>query len=110
MPRQFRTFQFDLFSSVHSGKTSAMPQWQTLPEGTRQALTALIVRLHIDTQAATAPPSRRRPVMMHEKTGPHHLEPKAILYVRQSSAHQVLHNREVATFNYAMRDRFKAFG
>ena len=32
--------------------------------------------------------------MMHEKSRPHHLERKAILYVRQSSAHQVLHNRE----------------
>ena len=31
--------------------------------------------------------------MMHDKIGPHHLERKAILYVRQSSAHQVLHNR-----------------
>jgi hypothetical protein len=30
--------------------------------------------------------------MMHEKIGPHHLERKAILYVRQSSAHQVLHS------------------
>jgi hypothetical protein len=43
---------------------------------------------------ARAPPSRRRPVMMHEKIGLQHLERKAILYVRQSSAHQVLHNRE----------------
>ena len=48
MPRQLTTYQFDLFSSAHSGKTPAMPQWQTLPEGTRQALTALIVRLLID--------------------------------------------------------------
>jgi hypothetical protein len=32
--------------------------------------------------------------MMSEKIRPHHLERKAILYVRQSSAHQVLHNRE----------------
>lgn len=47
MPRQFTTYQFDLFSSTHR-KTPAMPQWQTLPEGTRQALTALIVRLLID--------------------------------------------------------------
>ena len=29
--------------------------------------------------------------MMHDKIGTHHLERKAILYVRQSSAHQVLH-------------------
>src|SRR5258708_5332494 len=32
--------------------------------------------------------------MMSEKIMPHHLERKAILYVRQSSAHQVLHNQE----------------
>ena len=31
---------------------------------------------------------------MSEKIKPHHLARKAILYVRQSSAHQVLHNRE----------------
>ena len=32
--------------------------------------------------------------MIAEKICPYHLERKAILYVRQSSAHQVLHNRE----------------
>ena len=32
--------------------------------------------------------------MITEKVQPHHLERKALLYVRQSSAHQVLHNRE----------------
>ena len=46
--------------------------------------------------------------MMHEKIGLHHLERKAILYVRQSSAHQVLHNRESSTLQYAMRDRLTA--
>jgi len=34
------------------------------------------------------------PVMISEKIHPHHLERKALLYVRQSSVHQVLHNRE----------------
>ncbi|WP_245517228.1 MULTISPECIES: recombinase family protein [unclassified Mesorhizobium] len=48
--------------------------------------------------------------MMHEKIGPHHLERKAILYVRQSSAHQVLHNRESSMLQYAMRDRLTALG
>jgi DNA invertase Pin-like site-specific DNA recombinase len=48
--------------------------------------------------------------MMHEKIGPHHLERKAILYVRQSSAHQVLHNRESSTLQYAMRARLTALG
>jgi DNA invertase Pin-like site-specific DNA recombinase len=48
--------------------------------------------------------------MMHEKIRPHHLERKAILYVRQSSVHQVLHNRESSTLQYAMRDRLTALG
>lgn len=47
---------------------------------------------------------------MHEKIRPHHLERKAILYVRQSSAHQVLHNRESRALQYAMRDRLVALG
>jgi hypothetical protein len=33
--------------------------------------------------------------MISDKVRPHHLERKAPLYVRQSSAHQVLHNRLV---------------
>ena len=48
--------------------------------------------------------------MSIEKIRPHHLERKAILYVRQSSAHQVLHNRESGTLQYAMRDRLAALG
>ncbi|WP_234704332.1 recombinase family protein [Rhizobium nepotum] len=48
--------------------------------------------------------------MMHEKISAHHLERKAILYVRQSSAHQVLHNRESSALQYAMRDRLTALG
>ena len=43
--------------------------------------------------------------MISDKVRPHHLERKAILYVRQSSAHQVLHNRESSALQYAMRDR-----
>src|SRR6202051_3889306 len=46
-----------------------------------------------------------RPAMITDKVRPHHLERKAILYVRQSSAHQVLHNRESSALQYAMRDR-----
>ncbi|HCQ59227.1 MAG TPA: DNA recombinase [Sulfitobacter sp.] len=48
--------------------------------------------------------------MKHEKIGPQHLERKAILYVRQSSAHQVLHNRESSTLQYAMRERLTGLG
>jgi len=48
MPRQFTTYQFDLFSGLHSGRSPAIPQWQALPEEARQTLTALIVRLLVD--------------------------------------------------------------
>lgn len=48
--------------------------------------------------------------MISDKVRPHHLERKAILYVRQSSAHQVLHNRESSALQYAMRDRLMALG
>ena len=48
--------------------------------------------------------------MMSEKVGPQHLRRKAILYVRQSSPHQVMHNRESGTLQYAMTGRLKAFG
>src|ERR1700716_1103385 len=54
--------------------------------------------------------SRRRLIMISDKVRPHHLERKAILYVRQSSAHQVLHNRESSALQYAMRDRLTALG
>ena len=48
--------------------------------------------------------------MISDKVRPHHLDRKAILYVRQSSAHQVLHNRESSALQYAMRDRLTALG
>lgn len=35
--------------------------------------------------------------MITDKVRPYHLERKALLYVRQSSPHQVLHNRESST-------------
>src|SRR4051795_6288798 len=48
--------------------------------------------------------------MISEKVRPHHLDRKAILYVRQSSAHQVLHNRESSALQYAMRERLTTLG
>lgn len=48
--------------------------------------------------------------MKHEKIGPQHPDRKAILHVRQSSAHQVLHNRESSTLQYAMRERLSDLG
>src|ERR671912_617152 len=48
--------------------------------------------------------------MITDKVHPHHLARKALLYVRQSSAHQVLHNRESSALQYAMRDRLTVLG
>jgi DNA invertase Pin-like site-specific DNA recombinase len=47
---------------------------------------------------------------MSDKIRPQHLERKAILYVRQSSAYQVVHNRESQTLQYAMARRLRALG
>jgi hypothetical protein len=48
--------------------------------------------------------------MISDKIRPYHLERKALLYVRQSSAHQVLHNRESSALQYAMQGRLTVLG
>src|SRR5690348_13162480 len=48
--------------------------------------------------------------MSSEKIGPQHRARKAMLYIRQSSPHQVLYNRESRALQYAMRDRLAALG
>ena len=48
--------------------------------------------------------------MTSEKIGAQHRARKALLYVRQSSAHQVLHNRESQALQYAMRNRLIQLG
>jgi DNA invertase Pin-like site-specific DNA recombinase len=48
--------------------------------------------------------------MSADKIGPQHRTRKAVLYVRQSSAHQVQHNRESQGLPYAMRERLVQLG
>ena len=48
--------------------------------------------------------------MSAEKIGAQHRVRKAVLYVRQSSAHQVQHNRESQILQYAMRERLVQLG
>jgi DNA invertase Pin-like site-specific DNA recombinase len=48
--------------------------------------------------------------MSADKIGAQHRARKAVLYVRQSSAHQVQHNRESQTLQYAMRGRLAELG
>ena len=47
---------------------------------------------------------------MSEKIKAHHLGRKAVLYVRQSSAHQVAHNQESRKLQYAMKKRLEQLG
>src|ERR1039457_6127936 len=47
---------------------------------------------------------------MSDKIKPHHLERKAILYIRQSSAYQVSHNLESQKLQYAMQERLQQLG
>lgn len=47
---------------------------------------------------------------MSDKIKPHHLERKAVLYVRQSSSYQVMHNEESRRLQYAMRARLQQLG
>ena len=47
---------------------------------------------------------------MNDKIKEHHLARKAILYIRQSSLHQVHHNQESLRLQYAMADRLRDLG
>ncbi len=47
---------------------------------------------------------------MSEKIKPHHVTRRAMLYVRQSSLHQVAHNVESRRLQYAMADRLRRLG
>lgn len=51
MPRQPKTYQFDLFSTPNDAQIEQTPHWQALPAETRQSVTRLMIRLilsHID--------------------------------------------------------------
>src|SRR5213593_4861080 len=50
------------------------------------------------------------PLGAASKIQPTHLKRLAIIYVRQSSPQQVLHNRESALLQYALRDFAQALG
>ena len=47
---------------------------------------------------------------MSDKIKPHHQTRKAILYIRQSSVHQVHHNLEGQRLQYAMQERLQQLG
>lgn len=47
---------------------------------------------------------------MSDKIKSHHLQRKALLYIRQSSPDQVLHNQESRRLQYAMKERLEQLG
>ncbi len=49
-------------------------------------------------------------MMSADKIGTQHRARKAVLYIRQSSTHQVQHNRESQLLQYGMRDRLAQLG
>lgn len=106
MPRRMTKTQLELFPDIQSTPTTLTPPWRSLPDDTRQTLTQLMARLMTEHEGA----ADGRTITKHEKIGPQHLERKAILYVRQLSAHQVLHNQESSTLQYAMCDRLSDLG
>lgn len=59
MPRQPKTYQFDLFSNPHALETAQSPQWQALPSEARRALTKLMVRLILDHVDGGGTPERQ---------------------------------------------------
>ncbi|WP_442580075.1 hypothetical protein ACSBOB_32185 [Mesorhizobium sp. ASY16-5R] len=59
MPRQPKTYQFDLFSNPHALETGQTPQWQALPCEACQALTKLMVRLILDHADGGGAPERQ---------------------------------------------------
>jgi DNA invertase Pin-like site-specific DNA recombinase len=48
--------------------------------------------------------------MSSELVKPHHLERRAVIYVRQSTQHQVLTNQESLRLQYALRQRARELG
>ena len=57
-PASTRHSQFDLFSDPHAVEAAQTPQWQALPDETRQALTKLMVRLILDHVDGDLAPER----------------------------------------------------
>lgn len=55
-------------------------------------------------------PHQGMPTIRSEKIAPHHLDRKAIVYVRQSTQHQVIEHRESAARQYALTGRAAALG
>ena len=110
MPRQMKKTsarprvpqQIDLFAEAQT-VFDIMPVWSGLPAETQASLACLMTRLILDHTDKSRIGATPEVGLIYDKVHPHHLERKALLYVRQLSAHQILHNRESSALQYAMR-------
>ncbi|MFK4719328.1 hypothetical protein ABIE89_000428 [Bradyrhizobium niftali] len=100
----------DLSGSGLPNDAIGAPAWLGLPAEAGRALTSLITQSILDQAATTTTSTATRSVLISEEGLATSSRAKSILYVRQSSTHQVLHNRESSAFQYAMRDRLMAIG
>ncbi len=103
--RARHTIQLDLFHPI-----CPAPDWRRLPAEAREKATRLMARLLRERQQPSQSIVRSEGGTMSDKIKPHHLDRKAMLYVRQSSAHQVMHNQESRMLQYAMQDRLRELG
>ncbi|MFW8584062.1 recombinase family protein [Rhizobium beringeri] len=60
--------------------------------------------------STTSPQFWRRYVMKSELVKPTHLARRAVVYVRQSTPHQVISNQESLRLQYALRERARELG
>src|SRR3954451_2067422 len=86
------------------------PDRTSLPKQALDTAARLMARMLLTTTAGNAVAGEWEDKLMSDKIQPHHLERKAVLYVRQSSPYQVAHNRESRALQYAMQDRLRALG
>jgi len=105
LDRQRLALQPDLFRPI-----PPTLQWRQLPADVRRKATELVARMLRERWHRGAAEEVAGGATMSDKIKPHHLGRKAILYIRQSSAHQVTHNQESRILQYAMRDRLCDLG
>ena len=86
------------------------PAWQKLPQEIRQKTVELLAQLLREHSRRILAAITERRKAMSDKIKPHHLERKAILYIRQSSVYQVNHNLESQKLQYAMEERLQQLG
>ena len=94
--------------NTSSERRCAMIASERLTVPTHDALSADKAPIVPDSSASAALPSRSE--WLSSKTRPRHLERQAVVYVRQSTPHQVVEHTESLARQYALRERAVVLG